>query len=80
MSGQRNSGNRRQNSGNPPSVCRKPQITRQLARSLYLAGDTFTAADISVGDSLIWVKRCKLFDFGKIELAYIERLIAPNAS
>ena len=50
-------------------------VTRQLARSPYLAGDTFTAADISVGYSLIWVKRCKLFDFGKIELAYIERLI-----
>jgi glutathione S-transferase len=51
-------------------------VTRQLARSPYLAGDTFTAADISVGYSLIWVKRCKLFDFGKIELAYIERLTA----
>jgi glutathione S-transferase len=53
-------------------------VTRQLARSPYLAGDTFTAADISVGYSLIWVKRCKLFDFGKIELAYIERLIARD--
>jgi glutathione S-transferase len=49
-------------------------VARQLARSPYLAGDTFTAADISVGYSLMWVKRCKLFDFGKIELAYIERL------
>jgi glutathione S-transferase len=53
-------------------------VTRQLARSPYLAGDTFTAADISVGYSLIWVKRCKMFDFGKIELAYIERLIARD--
>lgn len=53
-------------------------VTRQLARSPYLAGDTFTAADISVGYTLIWVKRCKLFDFGKIELAYIERLIARD--
>ena len=53
-------------------------VTHQLARSPYLAGDTFTAADISVGYSLIWVKRCKLFDFGKIELAYIERLIARD--
>jgi glutathione S-transferase len=49
-------------------------VARQLARSPYLAGDNFTAADISVGYSLIWVMRCKLFDFGKIELAYIERL------
>jgi len=54
-------------------------VTRQLARTTYLAGDTFTAADISVGYSLIWVKRCKLFDFGKLELAYIERLTARDA-
>jgi glutathione S-transferase len=53
-------------------------VTRQLARSPYLAGGTFTAADISVGYSLIWVQRCKLFDFGKIELAYIDRLIARD--
>jgi glutathione S-transferase len=53
-------------------------VTRQLARSPYLAGDTFTAADISVGYSLIWVKRCKLFEFGEIELAYIERLTARD--
>ncbi len=53
-------------------------VTRQLARSPYLAGDTFTAADISVGYSLIWVRRCKLFDFGATELAYIERLTARD--
>jgi glutathione S-transferase len=49
-------------------------VTHQLACSPYLAGDNFTAADISVGYSLIWVKRCKMFGFGNIELAYIERL------
>lgn len=53
-------------------------VTRQLARSPYLAGDTFTAADISVGYSLIWVKRCKLFDFGDAERAYMERLTARD--
>jgi glutathione S-transferase len=53
-------------------------VTRQLARSPYVAGDNFTAADISVGYSLIWVKRCRMFDFGNIELAYIERLIARD--
>ena len=53
-------------------------VERQLARSPYLAGDTFTAADISVGYSLIWVKRCKLFDFGEVELAYINRLTARD--
>jgi glutathione S-transferase len=53
-------------------------VTRQLARSPYLAGDKFTAADISVGYTLIWVKRSKLFDFGENELAYIERLTARD--
>ncbi|MET0660053.1 MAG: glutathione S-transferase family protein [Steroidobacteraceae bacterium] len=53
-------------------------VTRQLAHSPYLAGDTFTAADISVGYSLIWARRHMLFDFGRIELAYIERLIARD--
>jgi glutathione S-transferase len=53
-------------------------VTRQLAHGPYLAGDNFTAADISVGYSLIWVKRCKLFDLSKIELAYIERLMARD--
>jgi glutathione S-transferase len=53
-------------------------VARQLARSPYLAGDTFTAADISVGYSLIWIKRCKLFEFGETELAYINRLIARD--
>ena len=53
-------------------------VTRQLARSAYLAGDTFTAADICVGYTLIWVKRCNLWNFGEIELAYIERLKARD--
>ena len=51
-------------------------VTRQLACTPYLAGDSFTAADISVGFALIWVKRCKMFDFGELELAYMERLKA----
>ena len=53
-------------------------VARQLARTSYLAGDTFTAADISVGYSMIWVKRCKLFDFGEIELAYMNRIKARD--
>ncbi len=53
-------------------------VTRQLARSPYLAGSAFTAADISVGYTLIWAKRSKLFDLGEIELAYIARLIARD--
>jgi glutathione S-transferase len=48
-------------------------VSRQLASTPYLAGDTFTAADISVAYTLVWVRRCKLFDLGEAELAYIER-------
>ncbi len=51
-------------------------VTRRLASAPYLAGDAFTAADISVAYTLIWVRRCKLFDLGELELAYIERLTA----
>jgi hypothetical protein len=39
-----------------------------------MAGETFTAADISVGYSLIWARRNELFEFGETELAYIQRL------
>lgn len=48
-------------------------VSRQLARTPYLAGDTFTAADISVAYALIWVRRSGLFDLAEPELAYIQR-------
>lgn len=51
-------------------------VTRQLARTPYLAGETFTAADISVAYTLVWVRRCGLFDLGEPELAYIQRTTA----
>lgn len=51
-------------------------VTRQLARTPYLAGDAFTAADISVAYSLIWARRTKHVDLGEVELAYIERTTA----
>jgi len=53
-------------------------VTRQLARTPYLAGDTFTAADISVAYTLIWVRRCRLFDLAEPELTYIERTTARD--
>ncbi|MBI3676755.1 MAG: glutathione S-transferase family protein [Proteobacteria bacterium] len=43
-------------------------VTRQLARSPYLAGDTFTAADISVTFALKFAQ-----NFGKITLGEAER-------
>src|SRR5215472_3112031 len=54
-------------------------VTRQLARTPYIAGNAFTAADISIAYTLIWVQRCKLFDFGELELAYIRRTSARDA-
>ena len=54
-------------------------VTRQLARTPYLAGDAFTAADISVAYTLIWAQRIKLFDLGAAELAYIDRTTARPA-
>ena len=54
-------------------------VTRQLARTPYLAGDTFTAADISVAYTLIWVRRCGLFDLAEPELAYIRSAMARDA-
>lgn len=53
-------------------------VTSQLARYPYLAGDAFTAADISVAYVLIWVRRSKLFDLGETELAYIARTTARD--
>jgi glutathione S-transferase len=53
-------------------------VTRQLARTPYLAGDAFTAADISVAYALIWVRRCGLFDLADLELAYVQRATARD--
>ncbi|MEO7026712.1 MAG: glutathione S-transferase family protein [Caulobacteraceae bacterium] len=53
-------------------------VTRQLARAPYLAGEAFTAADISVAYTLIWARRCELFEFGESELAYIARVTARD--
>ena len=53
-------------------------VTRQLNKTPYLAGETFTAADISVAYTLIWVRRCKLFDLAEPELAYIQRTTARD--
>ena len=53
-------------------------VSRQLARTPYIAGDAFTAADISIAYALVWVQRCKLFDFAESELAYIRRTTARD--
>jgi glutathione S-transferase len=48
-------------------------VTRQLARSPYLAGDSFTAADISVTYALDLAQRNIGFVLGEAELAYWAR-------
>jgi glutathione S-transferase len=48
-------------------------VTRQLARSSYLAGDRFTAADISVTYALEFAQRTGCFALGEAERAYVIR-------
>lgn len=50
-------------------------VTRQLARTPYLAGDAFTAADISVGYALLSAQRHGVYTPGsEVEQAYLERI------
>lgn len=49
-------------------------VARQLAHAPYMAGDAFTAADISVGYALEMARKNIGFAFGETERAYIARL------
>ena len=49
-------------------------VTRQLARAPYMAGDHFTAADISVGYALELARKNAGVVFGETEQAYMTRL------
>ncbi len=49
-------------------------VTRQLARSPYLAGEAFTAADISVSYALRLAQKGGGYVFGEVELAYLARV------
>ena len=49
-------------------------VTRQLARSPHLAGDAFTAADISVSYALRLAQKGGGYVFGEAELAYLARV------
>lgn len=48
-------------------------VTRQLEQSPYMAGDRFTAADISVTYALEFAYRTVGYQHGEAELAYIAR-------
>ena len=53
-------------------------VTRQLQRSPYLAGDQFTAADISVGYALEMARKNVGVALGEVEQAYMQRLRARD--
>ena len=54
-------------------------VSRQLARTPYIASDDFTAADISVTYALQFAERTIGFSFGAVERDYIARTTARDA-
>jgi glutathione S-transferase len=54
-------------------------VTRQLAPSPYLAGETFTAADISVTYALEFAQRSGGVVLGEAERAYVARTSGREA-
>ncbi len=48
-------------------------VTRQLGQAPYMAGEAFTAADISVTYAMELAQRNVGFEFGELELAYMAR-------
>ncbi len=54
-------------------------VTRRLARSPYLAGETFTAADISVAYALQLARRNGGVTLGEVEQAYMARACGRDA-
>lgn len=54
-------------------------VTRQLARAPYMAGEAFTAADISITYALEFAHRTVGYPLGEAEWAYIDRTTARDA-
>ncbi len=54
-------------------------VTRRLAQSPYLAGETFTAADISVTYALEFGQRHRNIVLGEVEQAYVDRTTGRDA-
>ncbi|RYF89860.1 MAG: glutathione S-transferase family protein [Caulobacteraceae bacterium] len=55
---------------------RRRLIARQLGQAPYMAGETFTAADISVGYALLWARRQGVTALTPAEQAYIDHVTA----
>jgi len=54
-------------------------VTRQLARAPYMAGDAFTAADISVAYTLLLAHMGGSFALGEAERDYVDRVARRDA-
>jgi len=54
-------------------------VTRQLARAPYMAGDSFTAADISVAYALLLAHMTGSFAMREAERAYVDRIARRDA-
>jgi len=54
-------------------------VTRQLARAPYMAGDSFTAADISVAYALLLARMACDIPLGEAEQAYVDRVARREA-
>lgn len=54
-------------------------VTRQLERAPYMAGESFTAADIAVTYSLEFAQRSGGYVLGAPEQAYVERTTSRAA-
>ena len=55
---------------------RRKLVALQLERSAYLAGDSFTAADIAVGHVLVWAAKYAGIKHTDAEQVYVARLTA----
>ena len=54
-------------------------VSRQLARAPYMAGDSFTAADISVVYALLLAQMSGSFTLGEPEQTYVDRVAGREA-
>lgn len=54
-------------------------VTRRLEQAPYMAGDRFTAADISVAYGLRLGRQHRVFELGELETDYLERMLARPA-
>lgn len=57
---------------------RRRLVARQLERGPYMAGEAFTAADISVAYALLWARRQGVAGLTPPEQAYIDRVTARD--